>query len=76
MTTRQTIELRNINFFPTDIRHPETGEWIRIVDYHRPYEYQSGIFAFVDPETGDYGGLLAAKDGLHDSSPVVETREQ
>jgi hypothetical protein len=74
--TAETIELAAVSLFPTDVRHPETGEWIRIVGYTQPHDYLSGVYAYVDPETGEYGGMLLAHDGLEDTSPTVETRER
>lgn len=75
-TETETIALSDIVFFPTDIRHPETGEWVRVVDYKRQFEYASGVLAYVDPDTGEYGGLLSARDGIRDEDIEVECRSQ
>jgi hypothetical protein len=73
--TTDTIDLSNVTTFPTDVRHPETGKWIRIVDWTKPHEHLSGVFAYVDPDTGEYGGMLKSYDGLSDATPTVETRQ-
>lgn len=73
-TDMETISLAGIHRFPTDIKHPETDEWVRVVGYHRPTKYGSGVLAYVDPETGEYGGMLTAHDDTESVSPMVETR--
>lgn len=55
--------------FPTTVEHPEFGR-IRIVDYKRPFEYMDAIFAYVDAETGEYGGMF-----MEDETPVKVIEE-
>ena len=62
--------------FPTDIRHPKTNEWVRIVGYKRPHKHLSGVFAYTDPKTGEYAGMLLANDGMMDDAVEVETRHR
>lgn len=59
-----SMTLREVVIFPTTIDHPDYGR-IKIVDYMRPHEYLEGVYAFVDPNTGEYGGLI-----LEDNTPI------
>jgi len=73
MQTR-TISIDEVTTFPTDIRNPHTGTWIRLVGYKRPHKHLSGVYAYVDPETNEYEGMIMAQDGMMDAPATVEVR--
>ena len=52
-----TVPICEIMGFPATVDHPDLG-MIRFVDYIRPYDYQRGIYAYEDPETDKYGGMI------------------
>jgi hypothetical protein len=35
---------------------------IKIVGYERPHEYLDGVYAYADPETDEYRGMLVEDD--------------
>lgn len=39
-------------------RSDDVGTWVEIIDYTRPDEYGSGVYAYADASTGEYMGLL------------------
>lgn len=56
-----TIDVGRVVQLPDD-HHRHPGEWVELIDWKRPYEYQPGVWAYADPESGEYGGLVVFED--------------
>lgn len=48
-----------------DEHHRHPGEWVELIDWKRPFKHMKGVWAYADPETGEYGGLVVF-DNLRD----------
>ncbi|RLM94395.1 hypothetical protein [Haloarcula sp. Atlit-7R] len=54
-TTRAALSSLDINDV---IIHPDTGEEVLLIDYKQVEEYSNGVWAYGEPESGEYLGLI------------------
>ena len=52
-----TVPICEVMVLPARADHPDLG-LIRLVDYIRPNDYERGIYAYEDPKTDRYGGVI------------------